>query len=400
MEAVRRKTTIPLTGKARAEAGFDRLQRWLVQDAAPLWASVGLGPDGLFEELIGLDGRAVAAPRRARVQPRQLYALTASVGWGGSIDPESLRAAWARFEACYRRPDGLRRALVDADGQALDDRAALYDQAFVMFGLAALRPLLGARAAVEAEAVALRARIQSAFGRDGDGFWSMDATPRALLSNPHMHLLEACLAWMEIGGDGGWSQLAEAIVTLALSRFIDPLCGGVKEHFDDNWNAAPGEAGRLVEPGHQFEWAWLMLRWSRLSPTRPASLSARVAAVRMLRLGEEAGVDPERGVAINAIFDDLSVQDANARLWPQTERIKAWALVCADLDWECWDLVADAVEGLELYLRVQTPGLWADRMTASGEFVAEPAPASSFYHIVCAIDVLGAALGRQRLVPA
>jgi len=35
-----------------------------------------------------------------------------------------------------------------------------------------------------------------------------------------------------------------------------------------------------------------------------------------------------------------------------------------------------------------TPGLWRDRYLADGSFVDEPVPATSFYHIVCAITEL------------
>jgi mannose/cellobiose epimerase-like protein (N-acyl-D-glucosamine 2-epimerase family) len=34
------------------------------------------------------------------------------------------------------------------------------------------------------------------------------------------------------------------------------------------------------------------------------------------------------------------------------------------------------------------PGLWHDKMRADGTLVDEPSPASSLYHIVCAINVL------------
>jgi hypothetical protein len=46
----------------------------------------------------------------------------------------------------------------------------------------------------------------------------------------------------------------------------------------------------------------------------------------------------------------------------------------------------EAQGALEAFLDVPTPGLWRDKRTASGEFVDEASPASSFYHIVCAIQ--------------
>ena len=57
-------------------------------------------------------------------------------------------------------------------------------------------------------------------------------------------------------------------------------------------------------------------------------------------------------------------------------------------------MAVQAAKGLRRYLETGTPGLWHDRLKADGQFVQQSAPASSFYHIVCAIDELGAALRR------
>jgi mannose-6-phosphate isomerase len=91
-------------------------------------------------------------------------------------------------------------------------------------------------------------------------------------------------------------------------------------------------------------------------------------------------------VAINALLDDFSIHDPVARLWPQTERIKAAclsALVTGEARY--WDMAASAAQGLEAYLNTKVRGLWWDRMQMDGSFIQEAAPASSFYHIVCAI---------------
>ena len=52
--------------------------------------------------------------------------------------------------------------------------------------------------------------------------------------------------------------------TLFRGRFLDPQTGALAEFFTDDWARAPGEAGRLVEPGHQFEWAWILSNLQRL----------------------------------------------------------------------------------------------------------------------------------------
>ncbi|PZQ36410.1 MAG: mannose-6-phosphate isomerase, partial [Phenylobacterium zucineum] len=309
--------------QARARAGYVRLLDWLVEAAVPLWSKAGIDACGAFHEILDADGMAVDAPRRARVQPRQLYALQTARRLGARVDEAVLRRGLQAFTARYVRSDGLIRTLVAADGQVLDEAAVLYDQAFALLALASLRPLLG-EDADQAARVLLRA-VTVQFGRPG-GFETTLPPSLPLASNPHMHLLEACLAWMASSDDPAWSDTARQIVSLALEHFIAPLNSALREFFDETWRPAPGEAGRIVEPGHQFEWAWLLLSWGRLAKTEPLMLAARVAAMRLVANAEDFGVDPVRNVAMNSLLDDFSIHDAQARLWPQTERIKAWAL--------------------------------------------------------------------------
>jgi len=106
-----------------------------------------------------------------------------------------------------------------------------------------------------------------------------------------------------------------------------------------------------------------------------------VAARKLFQIGRK-GVDPVRGVAINELWDDFSIRDANARLWPQTEYLKA-ALILGEED----DALV-AANGLWKYLQTPAKGVWFDKMRPDGTFVDEPAPASSFYHIICAIAEL------------
>ena len=87
----------------------------------------------------------------------------------------------------------------------------------------------------------------------------------------------------------------------------------------------PGADADVVEPGHQYEWAWLLLRWSQ----RVHNPRAFQLALYLIDRAEDRGVDPARGVAINALFGDGRARDARARLWPQTERIKATCLAGA-----------------------------------------------------------------------
>jgi mannose/cellobiose epimerase-like protein (N-acyl-D-glucosamine 2-epimerase family) len=365
-----------------------RLIDWLRHGAYPIWSSYGVDAhNGGFQERLSQDGTPLAEPRRARVQPRQIYAFARAphLGWRGDAHGIVERGV-GFFLTHYCRADGLYRTLVAPDGSALDNSALLYDQAFALLGIASARRLLGADPALDDAGSALFEALYSQLKRVGPGFYSGLPGRFPLLSNPHMHLLEAALAWCELSTDPVWHTLADELGELALTRLIDARSGAVRETFDEAWSPAPGMEGRRIEPGHQFEWAWLLLRW------HPANDSAaRQAALRLIEIGEQAGV--RNGLAIDGLLDDLSIDDASARLWPQTERLKAASLAAVLTgDWHHWEHAAAAARGLLRYFQTPTAGLWFDRISAAGVLHDAPAPASSFYHIVAAIDCLTDAL--------
>jgi mannose-6-phosphate isomerase len=366
-------------------ASFDTLsaaaawyRAWLSEAALPLWAGAGVDPPnakgggGLFHETVGLDGRPVEAPRRARAQARQVFvfAEAARAGYGARW-LEVAQTGWARFVAAYRRPDGLFLNRAAADGAPLDTEADNYEQAFVLLAMAALQAADPA-AAFEGEAKGVLAALQDRRVAGG-GF--RENGPHPYQANCHMHLFESALAWEALGGPV-WRALSDEIAGLAMNRFIDPASGALREFFDGEWRALQGEGG-LVEPGHQFEWAWLLDRWGHARGDEAALGAAR----RLFENGLK-GVDPVREVAMNALWDDFSVRDGAARLWPQTEHLKA-AVVLGD---EAQRL--RAARGLAQYLDVPARGAWRDKLRADGSFIDEPAPATSFYHLMVAIQAL------------
>ncbi len=363
----------------------ERLLRWLLDQACPLWSTHGTDRvrGGFHERLSGTQG--LIEPRRARVQPRQVssFAQAALLGWKGDA-AELATHGLAFFRKNYRRPDGLYRTLIGPDGAPLDERALLYDQAFALLGLAEAQHLLPS-AALADEGRELRATVFRLLRRQrGPGFETALPLGEPLCANPHMHLFEVALAWMATSDDDEWHALADEIGALALATFIDPASGALCEHFEGDWRRLPGTAGRIIEPGHHFEWAWLLLRWDGSS--RP---EVRRAAFRLIDVTEQHGV--RNGVAVNALLDDFSMHDPSARLWPQTERLKASALA-AQLTGETryWTIAHAAATALFRYLETKVPGSWYDKLTPDGKLIEEPAPASTFYHLAAAAAQLTA----------
>jgi mannose/cellobiose epimerase-like protein (N-acyl-D-glucosamine 2-epimerase family) len=149
-----------------------------------------------------------------------------------------------------------------------------------------------------------------------------------------------------------------------------------------DWSPALGVEGRICEPGHHYEWAFLLDRWARLTNRNKPE-----AVPRLIAFADSYGVDALRGVAVNAVFADGSVHDPVARLWAQAERIRAYLA-----DRRSYDELATAVKGLRRFLATPTEGVWFDQLAEDDVFVFEPARATSLYHIVGAAAELSAAI--------
>lgn len=375
----------PVVAAETLPAAGLRFADWLRLRALPIWSTLGQAGTGQFAETLTLDGRAGRVPHRARVQTRQIfvYAQAGALGWQGPWQ-RIVEAGMARLRDRFLREDGLSRTLVSDDGASLDDTAMLYDQAFVLLALATAQSAGIEAASAEVAAVRLRDALLARALPNG-GF--REAGDHPYQANAHMHLLEACLAWEAAGGDAGWSDLADRLVALTFTAFIDTEGGFLREFFRADWTPAEGEDGTLVEPGHQFEWAWLLTRYGRSR----GDDRCLAAATRLYASGRR-GVADRPTIAIDALNADGSVRSRQARLWPQTEWLKA-ALILAETasPADRAALLEDAATALRaLWLYLTPDGLWHDKLLPGGSFVEEPAPASSFYHIMAGFQQLAA----------
>jgi mannose/cellobiose epimerase-like protein (N-acyl-D-glucosamine 2-epimerase family) len=152
--------------------------------------------------------------------------------------------------------------------------------------------------------VALRTTLEQSYAHPLGGFNDDHAGVLPHRSKSHMHLLEAALAWIAVDDEPAWRGLADGIAALCLEKFIDPANGALREFFADDWSPVPGVEGRICEPGHHYEWAFLLDRWVRLT-----SRNTPEAVPRLVAFADSHGLDACRGVAINAILADGSIHD-------------------------------------------------------------------------------------------
>jgi mannose/cellobiose epimerase-like protein (N-acyl-D-glucosamine 2-epimerase family) len=206
------------------------------------------------------------------------------------------------------------------------------------------------------------------------GFWHALPASDHIRQNPHMHLAEACLFAFEATGDEAFLETAGEVVELFRKRFFGRETLG--ERFDLNWSRLDGG----IEPGHQFEWIWILAYYQRLTGEDVAGLAARSAV-----FAERHGVDPGTRAVYDALNEDGSVLRGSSRVWTNTERIKA-ALALYELDGRDPRGALATSTGLIFgrYFAGNLPGLWTDQFDASGKALSTATPASCVYHLFLA----------------
>ena len=121
-----------------------------------------------------------------------------------------------------------------------------------------------------------------------------------------MHLLEANIAAFAATQDERFLDQARDIVDLFRTRFFDGVT--LAEFFAEDWRRAEGEDGRVVEPGHQLEWAWILAQYQRLTGT---DMIHETQA--LVRFAETYGVDQATHMTYNQVRDDGAPLDCGSR---------------------------------------------------------------------------------------
>ncbi len=361
-----------------------RVSGWL-RSAWAIWLERGMDERGLFFEQMSHEGVPDrASPRRVRVQGRQIFTVARAAAWGvpgaDALLARALPAIAAHGWAVDGAPGWIH--VLDADGAPRDFRRDTYDQSFMLFGLAEAMRLgvPGARTLGEQSwrfVGELRDPVHGGY---------LEGRPSVLprRSNPHMHLLEAALAWSDVTGEPHHLERANAIADLFAARFFDGERSTLGEFFDAEFRRLDDEHGHSVEPGHMFEWSWLLHRLAQIG-----GRDLRPEAAAMHRWAMTHGRDAT-GFAIDEADRDGRIRRPTRRAWPQTELIKS---ALANGDQAAATHVATSF--LDTYLATDVEGLWFDQFDASGVPTAPVVPASTLYHIIIAFEELLAHLTRS-----
>lgn len=373
--------------RERPSTPADALLDRLFGETLPFWARHGVDRDGggFHERLDGERRPVIRDGKRAMVQARQVYVFAQAALFGRLDEGAGLARAGFDFLVRHcRHPEGGWRFRVARDGHPMDDTRDLYTQAFVLFALAWWHRLT-ADVAVRSLAEETLEYLDKAMAHPAGGYHEgIDAAGRVTAGvrrqNPHMHLFEALLEWHAASGDPVWLERAKPIAELMPSRFC--VGGTLREYFSDDLSPAPGERGRLVEPGHHYEWTWLLYRYQDLShDAQYAGLAAT-----LYDFAEANGVDPASGGVLDAVDCDGKAARRSRRFWPQTEAIKAHIArleatgehsAGRRLDAQVASLIRSHMAGVPA-------GGWREHIGEDGSLLVSDLPASSLYHVTLA----------------
>ena len=274
-----------------------------------------------------LQANLTAAPlgdRRGMVVGRQLFFF--SHAYRLTADPVYRNCAQHLFEDLidnfWDETDGGWYFSLTIDNGLSDTTKDLYGHAFIMFGLAHYLAIVHDDKALQwinrSNDIVL-----DRFALPGGWFapaTTRDWTPlgRTLEQNPHMHLLEAYLSLYKATKDEGFLRCAARIMSIYTEMLRTPDRSKVLEHLDERGQAS-GEKGSLIQPGHLYEWYWLVSEYADIAGL--AEFKSDNALI--MEWANRHCLDLDAGGIFDLVDTSANIISDRKRIWPMTERIKA-----------------------------------------------------------------------------
>lgn len=306
---------------ASSHALFDTVQAHFATRIVPLWQGPGWNAQlALPYEALDAAQRPLPVQRyRAMACARQLYLFSSLIDQPAF--PAARERAAALFQSLQRHfhddEQGGWFYSIDPHGAPLDTGKDLYTHAFIIFACAHYWARVR-DAQVEAVLNEALALLHSRFA-DGNGLYEAalardwSSLGSGALQNPLMHLAEALLAVLDAREDGAVQRTLLALADAMQAHFIDAEHGVMLEK-------PRGAADNWFEPGHQFEWFFL-LQSSPLLRGTPLHASLE----RAFAYAEEVGVSADGGVLATLTVDGTP-RDGSRRIWAQAEYLRALIL--------------------------------------------------------------------------
>ena len=360
------------------------LHSWIRNEALPFWATVGFDrARGGFHERLDLAGKPILdVPKRLMVQGRQLYVYCHAglLGWY----PDSRRLADACVDyilgGFYQRDGrpGWIHSLAP-DGSIASGARDTYTHAFVLLGLAWHYRFTGDKQVLKIADETL-SFLDEAIASPYGGY--LDAMPRPDLirrQNPHMHLFEGLIALFQATRNPKYLARADEIFGVFSRCFFRPDYGWLCEYLTEELDPLSGQYGRISEPGHHYEWIWLLRNFERASGRNVAPY-----CTALYDHADRYGWD-EEGFIVDEVDCAGAVLKGSRRSWPHTEAVKANIVEGEAGRPGCDGKAAHCVVRLmDTYMGRPISSGWIDHVDEHGRPMTAMMPASTLYHVFCA----------------
>lgn len=348
----------------------------------PYWLHNGFDPvTGQFEERLSSSGGEIrSVPRRLMVQSRQIYVFSEAenariISHSGDVAVNAME----NILKIYCPDHDYRRGFAysaDRDGIIVSGFREAYTHAFVLFALASIYRLTNDRRYIN-----IAEQVDSFITENlldklyGGLYTSASKEMDHKLQNPMMHLLEAYLSLAAAGGGEVYIRKSECIIKFFEDTIYDSKKGGFPEIFSHDWAPHPKhDLANTYEPGHHFEWLWLLSRYDSMTGSHHSEL------IEGLWGAGCKGLSPE-GHCYDLIDFDGRIVRSSMRLWPHTEGVRAASLRIG-YDASAMRTIANLLSTIGgVFLRRPFAAGWIDHFDASRAPLVDYVPASSLYHI-------------------
>ena len=351
-------------------ATFAAVQAHFRQVIVPLWQGPGWNAElALPYEALSPAHQPLPPQRyRAMACARQLYVFASL------IDDPAFPAAAERAAALFRSlqshfhdaEHGGWFYSIDPHGAPLDQRKDLYTHAFIIFACAHYWAKVREPLVESVLNAALRVVLEQFSTENGLYEASLDQDWSSLgsgpLQNPLMHLAEAFLATLSVREDPTVQSALLALTDAMQQHFIEPVHNVMLEKprgAVDNW----------FEPGHQFEWLFLLASSPLLRGT-----ALHGSLDRAFGFAEQVGVDPQSGAVCGMLAPDGTLRDGTQRIWAQAEYLRALTLRPEGAERVQRQLLA-------LQQRFLYTGGWYECRDGQGNVSREDMPSTTPYHL-------------------
>jgi len=280
------------------------------------------------------------------------YAM-AYLHFGDAVYREGVRHGLAFLRDVHRNPETGGYAWLLHDGKVVDATNHCYGLAFVVLAYAkALEAGCDEARGYLSEAWEL---LETHFWDAEHGLYADEATADWQLlpyrgQNANMHACEALLAAYEASGEQRYLERAALLADNMVNRQAALAGGLVWEHYRQDWSVDwdynKGDRSNIFrpwgfQPGHQTEWAKLLLILDRHAPADWYLPRARA----LFDTAYERSWDSEFGGLVYGFDPDGAFYDTDKYFWVQAESLATAALLAQRTGeskyWEQYDALWD-----------------------------------------------------------